>query len=967
MYNIYFEVAAAGFVALLLLYLHLQYPNETESNKRYRQMVAWLLAADLMDVITARMIDYGQRIPPLLNTLANTLYFMTSAGMALAFVKYMDAFVKSDKNRYFVRFGNITFGAYMLLMTTNIFTGWVFSFDEKGNYIHGPVYFVSFSALVAIGMSALTLLWTYRAHLERRQKMAFWMFFSLLAAGSVLQLALFPKTVLVFYMGSIAAMTFLFINETPDYLRLTATMKELEKQRQKADSANNAKSDFLAKMSHEIRTPINVVIGMDEMILRDAESEDIKSYELDIKDSAEVLLTTINDILDLSKVESGRMELVPVEYGITGLLSDVSKMMGFRAQQKNLIFRMDLDESAPSVLFGDDVRIRQVLINLLTNAIKYTEEGSVTLGLRASRDQENVILHYTIMDTGIGIKKEDQEKLFEQYARLDEEKNRHIEGTGLGMSITVSLLHMMGSELHVDSTYGKGSTFYFDLRQTIVDDTPIGNLEKRMEERAAESEQHVYYTVEDATILLVDDNALNRRVVKNLLRDTGIMVEEAEGGYECIERVKEKRYDLILLDHMMPDLNGVEALHRMKENGMYRCEGVPVVMLTANAISGAKEMYEKEGFDAFLEKPIRPEGLDGIMLEYLPKEKIRIGEKARRTASTPVTEMSNVLRQVTEPIRFPEKKKEEAKQLIHIFLVNTNAGKSLRSDRLREELSQIKDVESFVFNIRHPRGEAEQIREILPYFEQDKKVRIYCCGGSGTLCNTLNGIEKLKDVEIAFFPCGLTNDFLKVYGMGQKAFFDIRNLIYGEVVPTDYIRTNAGVLLNAFSLGLDSRIIRKMDDYRAFSIFSPQLPYVMGGINSVFLTPQKEYRVVLDDEKEIVGKMAEIFFGNGRVIGGRVHMTKDVSVTDGLANVTLIRDRQFLSMLPPTLATMSDNQEKVEKYCYTDKAHKILVERTDGKPFESNFDGELQPALSRWEAEIVPQGLQFVVPKGVEL
>ncbi|MCR5674608.1 MAG: response regulator [Lachnospiraceae bacterium] len=620
MYNIYFEVAATGFLGILLLYLHIEYPNASESNRRYRQWVTWILVSEIMDVITGRMIDYGHLIPPWINIAANTVYFYTTAGSFWSFSRYLHSFVKNRVSGTYMRINNVMFITYLILMTLNIRMGWVFTFDSQGTYIHGPIYFTCYVIQIIIGLMSTILLWSYRGKMERRQKIAIWVFMILIVSGFFLQAVYFPKTLLTSYMCSIAAMTMLFVIETPDYLKLTRTMTLLEEEKIRADVANNAKSEFLAKMSHEIRTPINAVIGMDEMILRDGRDENIRAYAFDIKNAAEALLSTINDILDLSKVESGRMELIPVEYDVSSMLHDVSNMLVFQTRQKNLAFVFDFAEDIPSRLLGDDVRIRQIMVNLLTNAVKYTEKGSVTFAVSGRREGDSYRLHVSVKDTGMGIREEDQKKLFEQYTRLDQEKNRHIEGTGLGMSITVQLLSLMGSALQLKSTYGEGSEFYFDILQPIVDETPVGRLEERIARQSEAFCYDVSFIAPRAQVLLVDDNSMNRKVARSLLRDTQVQVDEAAGGYECIECVKKKHYDAILLDHMMPDLDGIETLRRLREADMYKCRGTPVIALTANMVAGAREMYEREGFDGFLGKPIRPERLEELLREILPAD-----------------------------------------------------------------------------------------------------------------------------------------------------------------------------------------------------------------------------------------------------------------------------------------------------------------------------------------------------------
>ncbi len=397
---------------------------------------------------------------------------------------------------------------------------------------------------------------------------------------------------------------------------------ELERSRQEAQLASVAKGKFLANMSHEIRTPINAVLGMNAMILRESTEPPIREYALDIQSAGQSLLSLINDILDLSKAESGKLEILPEEYDFGALIHDVMNMVSTKAADKGLDIRLSVDETIPARLWGDDVRIRQILVNLMNNAVKYTEEGSVTLSVSGTVNDDTAILSFRVKDTGIGIKQEDIAKLFAEFERIEEERNRNIEGTGLGMSITTQLLELMESKLEVESVYGKGSVFSFSLQQRIVGHEPVGNLDERIARQAKEYSYQVSFTAPEALILVVDDNALNRRVFKNLLKATKVMVEEAAGGMECLEMTCQKHYDMIFLDHMMPDLDGIETLHRMKAQADGPCQNTPVIALTANALAGAKEGYLKEGFYDFLSKPIIPDKLEKMLAEILPPEKV---------------------------------------------------------------------------------------------------------------------------------------------------------------------------------------------------------------------------------------------------------------------------------------------------------------------------------------------------------
>ncbi|MBO4414591.1 MAG: response regulator [Lachnospiraceae bacterium] len=401
--------------------------------------------------------------------------------------------------------------------------------------------------------------------------------------------------------------------------------EDAEEARYEAEKANQAKSHFLANMSHEIRTPINAVLGLDTMILRESREEQIRRYALNIQTAGQSLLSIINDILDLSKIESGKMEIVPVEYDVASLINDVSNMIIPKVEAKELIFDLNIDSSIPCRLFGDDVRIRQILINLLTNAVKYTPEGTVTLTITGERAEDDAVLTCSVKDTGIGIAQEDLDKLFQEFVRIEEKRNRNIEGTGLGINIVLSLLSLMDSRLEVASEYGKGSEFKFTIKQKIMNAEPIGDLEKRIRERAVEYEHETGFTIPDAEILVVDDNEMNRYVFSSLLKDLECRIDEADSGMKCLELVKERKYDIIFMDHMMPEMDGVETFHRLREMTDSPNIDTPVIVLTANAITGAREQYLAEGFDDFLTKPVVPEKLEKLISDIIPKERQKPG------------------------------------------------------------------------------------------------------------------------------------------------------------------------------------------------------------------------------------------------------------------------------------------------------------------------------------------------------
>ncbi|MBR1628204.1 MAG: response regulator [Lachnospiraceae bacterium] len=416
----------------------------------------------------------------------------------------------------------------------------------------------------------------------------------------------------------------------PLVLRMTkfleATTRDLEEEVRKAREANEAKSRFLSSVSHEIRTPINAVLGLDEMILRESSEAEIRKYAMDIQNSGRTLLSLINDILDSSRIDSGKMEIIEVDYDLSSLLNDLVNMTAVRADEKNLAFSVHVDSNMPHILFGDDTRIKQCALNILTNAVKYTETGSVEMTVSAEKeDESHISLSFSVKDTGIGIKEEDIPKLYTPFARIEEKRNRSIEGTGLGMNIVLSLLSMMDSKLDVQSTYGEGSVFSFKVTQEVKDWSPIGDFAEMYRQSVeTAANYHESFQAPKARILVVDDTRMNLTVIRGLLKSTLVKIDTAESGKEALSLVGKYKYDIIFLDQRMPGMDGIETLRRMKHSYENKNHGTPVIMLTANAMAGAREMFLEEGFDDYLTKPINGKKLERAILERLPAEKVHI-------------------------------------------------------------------------------------------------------------------------------------------------------------------------------------------------------------------------------------------------------------------------------------------------------------------------------------------------------
>ena len=411
-------------------------------------------------------------------------------------------------------------------------------------------------------------------------------------------------------------------------------MQQSDEKSNEIEELNRAQSRFFSSMSHEIRTPINTIIGLNEMILREEISDEVAENARHIQSASGILLSLINDILDMSKMESGKMEIVPVVYDVGKMLTQIVDMISVTAEKKKLAFQVDVDPTMPAQLRSDEVRIKQILINILNNAVKYTSEGSVRLSVRCQRESSgNALVTYTVEDTGIGIRKESIPHLFDAFKRLDVRENRYIEGTGLGLSIVHQLVELLGGEITVNSIYTQGSVFTVTIGQETVGERELGKFSAERFHNTSKLMQHSgSFEAPNARVLIVDDNSTNLLVAEKLLRRTRVVTDTVDSGEMCLRKTLQTHYDTILMDHMMPGMDGIECFHALRAQPGGLCRETPVVILTANAGSEDEALYHSEGFDAYLQKPINPELLEETLLRLLPPELTAL---CSETASNP--------------------------------------------------------------------------------------------------------------------------------------------------------------------------------------------------------------------------------------------------------------------------------------------------------------------------------------------
>ena len=626
--NIEIATVAMLFNFLLLMIVEVQRIRDRQGTNEFSRVVWGVLLANALTClyVFSGYADIG--IPNTVVGVMGFLVYMSNTLVCYLFSAHVLRFVNRESHTEvkMPRLNNILVAAEAFLLTAGLLYAVPYSL-RTGEMIKpaGAYYYV-----VAFGMQmyymfyALLLIIKRRALLSARAQVTVISTF-LMTIGTVVAQGFLGMAPVINYLGATFGLfVFFFSAETPDYIRLTRTLEELTEERKRAEAANEAKSEFLANMSHEMRTPLSAVLGMNEMILRESREKEITGYAKSVKRAGQSLLAVINDVLDFSRIETGKLKIVNAPYSLSGVVVDVYNMMVFRAEQRKLELRVDVDPEIPDMLEGDEIRIRQVMTNLTNNAIKYTREGSVSLSIEMESEYStHITLIITVRDTGIGIRLEDMKKLFGKFERFDMEQNNTIEGSGLGLAITHEIVSMMGGEIKAESSYGEGSTFVARIPQEVADPAPVGDF--RMTARKAASGQKQYrvrFTAPQANVLVVDDTDINLTVFRKLLGKTKMTTDTAAGGLEALSLTQEIPYDLIFLDQRMPGMDGEKTLQHIRSQAGGVNKETPVICLTADAVAGAREKYLAMGYTDYLQKPIDTEKLEETVMRYLPDEKV---------------------------------------------------------------------------------------------------------------------------------------------------------------------------------------------------------------------------------------------------------------------------------------------------------------------------------------------------------